>query len=364
MKALVVVTRQIGDVLLTTPLIRSLARAYPGIVIDVLVTRGTEGALAGNADIRDIITIPERPTIRENVAVLKRIIRRYDLSLTVLPGDRPTGYALAASANNIGLVPMPGQTGHWKKWLLRRAVPFEPNTMTVAQSLRLADALGIGRYTCVVPPSCADTERHTLAGLLSFPLIGSRFVVIHPAPLRRYKQWTRNGWREVASYLHQNDLKVVLTGGPAASERRYTEDLFGDLPFVENLVGRLSLGQVTALIEASCLYIGPDTATTHLAAATGTPTVALYGPTGPTVWGPWPHCYSEPAPPYINYAANQRAGNVFLIQGIKDCVPCQREGCENHRESFSLCLDELPFSRVRNAIESLLKDAPPSHTTK
>ena len=58
---LVVVTRRIGDVLLTTGLIRSLKHAWPSTFIDVLVFSGTEGVLAANPDIRRVITIAERP---------------------------------------------------------------------------------------------------------------------------------------------------------------------------------------------------------------------------------------------------------------------------------------------------------------
>src|SRR3984957_18018469 len=46
--------------------------------------------------------------------------------------------------------------------------------------------------------------------------------------------------------------------------------------------------ELAATTAAARAYVGPDTAITHLAAATGTPTVALYGPTDPRIWGPWP----------------------------------------------------------------------------
>ena len=87
---LVVVTRRIGDVLLTTPLIRSLKRAWPQAQIDALVFAGTEGVLAGNPDIRQVITIAERPSISAHLALAKRIFRRYDLALSVVPSDSPT----------------------------------------------------------------------------------------------------------------------------------------------------------------------------------------------------------------------------------------------------------------------------------
>ena len=66
---------------------------------------------------------------------------------------------------------------------------------------------------------------------------------------------------------------------------------------VVNLAGKLAFWEVALLIGSSKVYIGPDTAVTHLAASTGTPTVALYGPTNPVKWAPWPHGYRQEKTP-------------------------------------------------------------------
>src|SRR2546421_11324412 len=89
-RILVVALRRLGDVLLTTPLIRSLKRAWPEAAIDVLAFRGTEGILAGNPDIADAIPMPQRPTAGEGFALLSRLWRRYDLALSTQSRDRPT----------------------------------------------------------------------------------------------------------------------------------------------------------------------------------------------------------------------------------------------------------------------------------
>src|SRR2546421_341774 len=94
-RILVVALRRLGDVLLTTPLIRSLKRAWPDSAIDVLVFRGTEGILAGNPDIARVITVPERPGAGESLVLLCGLWRRYDLALLTQSGDRPTSLAWA-----------------------------------------------------------------------------------------------------------------------------------------------------------------------------------------------------------------------------------------------------------------------------
>ena len=71
-RILVVALRRLGDVLLTTPLIRSLKRAWPDAAIDALVFRGTEGILAGNPDLADVVTMPERASAAESIALVRR----------------------------------------------------------------------------------------------------------------------------------------------------------------------------------------------------------------------------------------------------------------------------------------------------
>ena len=142
---LLVVTRRIGDVLLATPLLRSIKAAWPQARVDVLVFTGTEGIIAANADINHIFNINERPTLREHFALLKKIWRRYDVAVSVIPGDRPTLYAWAAGKFRVGTLIDSAQQ-HWKQMLLQRWVAFDDlNTHTVLMNLQLADLLKINR---------------------------------------------------------------------------------------------------------------------------------------------------------------------------------------------------------------------------
>ena len=95
-RVLVVILRRLGDVLLTTPLIRSVKRAYPQASIDALVFAGTEGILAGNPDLAEIITVPQRSSFLDTLSLIARLFRRYDLALSTQTGDRPTALAVIA----------------------------------------------------------------------------------------------------------------------------------------------------------------------------------------------------------------------------------------------------------------------------
>src|SRR5262245_18250871 len=83
---LVVVTRRIGDVLLATPLIRSLKRAWPDAAVDALVFEGTEDAIAANPDVRRVLAIPQRPGLLRHLSLVLGMLRRYDVALSLVPG--------------------------------------------------------------------------------------------------------------------------------------------------------------------------------------------------------------------------------------------------------------------------------------
>jgi heptosyltransferase-3 len=114
-RILVITLRRLGDVLLTTPLIRSIRRGFPDAKLDVMVFRGSEGILDGNPDISDVITMSERPLVGESLSLIWRLWRRYDLVVSTQAGDRPTFFALVTGRRRVGLVPRAGQTGAWWK---------------------------------------------------------------------------------------------------------------------------------------------------------------------------------------------------------------------------------------------------------
>ncbi len=165
--------------------------------------------------------------------------------------------------------------------------------------------------------------------------------------------WHEQGWIEVAQWLLDNGLRVALTGGPDADERAYVDAIAKQLPDgVINTTGKLTLGGTAALLTRAQFYVGPDTAVTHMAAATGVPTIALFGPSEPVRWGPWPKGHAASANPWHRYGS-QRVGNVQLIQGRAACVPCGYEGCERHIGSASDCLLAIPAEKVINYLKTI-----------
>ena len=152
--------------------------------------------------------------------------------------------------------------------------------------------------------------------------------------------------------MEQGGLAVIATGGPSEAERRYLDEVWNGQSAVRRLDGQLDWPQLTGLLAKASVYVGPDTSVTHLAAAAGCSTVALYGPTDPRLWGPWPAGGLDRM--WDAAATVQRRGNVWLVQNPLPCLPCQLEGCERRLESYSACLDELSPRQVIAAVEQAL----------
>jgi len=339
-RVLVVILRRLGDVLLTTPLIRSLKRAYPHAAIDALVFAGTEGVLAGNPDLAQIITMPARPRLADALLLSARLFRRYDLAIAAQTGDRPIAFAILAGRRSIGPLEPTGAASAVKRALLSGSYVSDRSEHRVVDILHLADLIGIPAHREVVCPPPAARAQFAPA---------QPYVVVHAAPMFVYKRWTAEGWAALAAAMRQRGFTVAATGG--ASDRDYLDAIWRDTQVVR-LDGKLAWPELTTLIAGARVYIGPDTAITHLAAATGAPTVALYGPTDPRLWGPWPRGGLQP--PWQKAGKIQRCGNVWLVQNPLPCLPCQLEGCERRVDSHSQCLDELTVTQVLAAVDQAL----------
>jgi heptosyltransferase III len=346
---LIVVTRRIGDVLLATPLMRSVKQAWPDAALDVLVFEGTQGVIAANPDVRHVLTVPQRPGAFAHFAFIGRLFRRYDIALSTLHGDRPTLYAYLAGRWRAGLLNATGRE-RWKRPLLHRWIPFDDlNTHTVLMNLALAAPLGIEPRPEVAVswrPEDAAAVDERLGKESTAPI-----AVLHTYPRFNYKMWHRAGWIEVAHWLAARGHRIVLSGGGDPAETAYVADIARGMPSqTENFAGRLSLSETGYLLSRAAVFVGPDTAATHMAAALGVPTIALYGPTNCVKWGPWPARRNGSANPWRRLGT-QHVGNVVMVQAAGACVPCHLEGCDRRVDSYSDCLLGLPAPTVIAAIE-------------
>src|SRR5258708_26106895 len=185
-RVLVVALRRLGDVLLTTPLIRSIKRAFPAASIEALVFAGTEGILEGNPALATVIAIPQRPGAGEALALLRRLARRYDVALSTQTGDRPAALAWIAGRQSAGPIEPNGLSATVKRLALSRSYIADRQQHRVHDVLRLAGLLGIPPVPEIVCPA---------GGAQSKLVPPPPLAVVHAPPMFTYKRWTLNGWR-------------------------------------------------------------------------------------------------------------------------------------------------------------------------
>jgi len=262
------------------------------------------------------------------------------LALTTQTGDRPTALAVFAGRQSAGPIEANGLSAAIKGVTLTRSYTTDRAQHRIVDLLRLAQLLEIPVSTKVVCPS-GDVRPDLIPA--------HAYAVVHAVPKYTYKRWTNQGWRQLATELRIRGLATMVIG--AKADRAYLDEVWYGCD-VARLDAAVAWPEISALIGAARVYVGPDTAVTHLAAATGTQTVALYGPTDPRIWGPWPIGGLER--PWAAAGTIQNRGNVWLVQNPLPCLPCQKEGCERHLESHSQCLDELSAAQVVVAVDRAL----------
>ena len=374
-KVLFIATRQIGDVLVTTPLISKARELWPDAEFHFLGYRGKLDMLYGNPDISEMIETSDRPGVGEYLSLFNRLFQRYDLAFVTQPSDRAYLYGLIAAFRRVGVL-----GGHpqgkdaedkfkrsksekqnaWKKLICMHTVDVDYfKQHVVAEKLRLLEVFFRNPSDLFSKPiSVTPPVGEALTPIITNTLV-QPYVVVHPGPLTAYKRWPLAHWQHLIAWLVSKGFQVVLSASPAKQDVQLNHDIISLLndetaAKVINAAGKLSIPQAGTLLRGAALYIGVDTSITHLAAACNTPTITVFGATPPTNFGPWPNGVIGEQP-YQLRARSQTVGNVTILQGPGECVPCRKAGCLDRAYSNSECLDLLEPTQVIAAIEQAIK---------
>jgi heptosyltransferase-3 len=334
-RILVIKLKQPGDVLVSTPVINALKAAWPDCHLTYLVPKGTEAMVAGHPGLDGLMVVDRRGAAwGETLRFLRQLRQaRFDLVLELSGGDRGAFYAFLTGARERLGFTHPGQPFWQRHGCFTRLLPRPPVKMhMVDQNLAAVRALGLHPEHPRLQffwDSQVEQRVHDL--LASLGLAEQPFVVMHPGAGWRFKCWTPSGYaRVIEAFENEWGLPVVLTGTQAAHEQDLLAALLQECranPI--NLVGRLSLKELGALIARARLFFGMDSAPMHLAAAVNTPVVALFGPSGVFNWGPWGQ------------------GHLVIKQDW-ECLPCGKDGCQGSK--VSRCLMELTPEEVLKAM--------------
>jgi heptosyltransferase-3 len=347
MNILVICIQRIGDVLLITPLISSLKNAYPNSKIDLLVFQGTEGIIVGNPHVNEVIAFKRKTTRLERMREIRMLWNSYDISISTIPSDRARIYGWAASKRHFGT--HSEKDGVFVKKLMFKSVKFNNNNIhTVEMNLKICELLGIEKKFEIIAPISEDQA--------SIDEFNHPYAVIHPYPKFSYKEWEKLEWIKLLNYLIKRKITVYISGGSDLKEIEYCKSLVISDDTI-SIAGQYSFAEITQIIASAVVFIGIDTSVTHLAAATGVKVIAIYGPTNPIKWGPWPKITNNPNDRvWLRHSTEpQYKSNVILIQGQKKCVPCAEEGCERHVNSKSDCLTSLKSEFIIEEVRKYLQ---------
>jgi len=354
-KILIIATRQIGDTLITTPLIERAYEIWPDAKIDFLGFNNSVGILDGNPYLHNIIGTSKKPRLKEYIQLLCKLFFQYDLAIITQPSDRAYLYGLLSATHRVGVCHEGKEDHGWKKWMTQHQVPIDYFSQhVVTEKLKLLDPF-IQKTQVIHEVNICPPRFESLP--VELQDISHQYVVIHPSPLNDYKCWPIDSWVQIIEYFSQQEIMVVISGGPDQKDQILAEKILAKLSphaaqIILNMTGQLSFGELANVLHHAKAYIGVDTAITHLAAACEVPTIALFGATPPTNFGPWPNGFSQEQP-YTLRALSQTVGNITILQGPGECVPCRKAGCDDTANSRSICLEELNAARVIQAYENL-----------
>jgi len=335
----------LGDVVHALPVAAALHRRYPDIPLDWLVEEESADIVRGHPAVAELVVSKRKRWLRQLqhpaqiLATLDEIRgfastlrqRRYDAVLDLQGLFKSALYVMATGApTRVGFA----EGRECAPWVLTHRVvaPTQP-VHAVERYLALASAVDatdpVPEFHIALSPEELAAAKSHLAACRVPP--GCRRVVLHPAARWRTKLWEVSRWRELARTLLAEGLGVILTG--SGEDSVIAEGICADLqPRPLSLVGRLTLKQLVAVLQDVDLMISVDSGPMHIAAAVGTPVVALFGPTDPLRTGP--------------------LGPARILRRELPCSPCLQRRCEI--DDTYRCMRDLSVGEVLGAVQELL----------
>jgi heptosyltransferase-2 len=327
----------LGDVVLSTPSLRAIRRQFPKAAIALAVGRTAYEVVARCPYLDEVIIYDRRGKDRGwwgQCAFVNRLRRQgFDLSID-LQNSRQTHLMAWWAGISVRI-------GYDRKfgWLLNRSVRLPRVVLApIAHQQYLLRNAGIGTNGEALelwPSAVEEQAVDRLLGPVS-PGGSGQLVGLHPGGSGRWKtkRWDLQRWARLCDELARRNIRVVITGG--IEERDLAEALAQQITSKPLMaVGRTSVLELACLIRRCDVFVAQDSAPLHLAAAVGTPIVALYGPTDP----------ARHLPPHF-------AGQV--IKKDVFCSPCYSTYC---RTITHACMKRIDGEEVLAVVLGLLADA-------
>ena len=352
LRILIVRLGAVGDVVHALPALTALRDRLPRAHIAWLVEDKSASLLEGHPYLDERIVLPRSRWSRDSRR-LRTLPRAMASVFTTMADLRGRGFDLVIDfqANCrgglwgwvTGARERVGFAGHTEReanyvFSSRHIRPPSERLHKVEKNLALLRGIGIEpiRTDPVLPVSAEEADR--AERWIGETIDDDRpLAIVHPGVSRFgfYKRWPADGYRQLLVGLGGEGVRTVVTWGPGEEEdaRRLVEAARranGTTP--PALLGpetRSLLGLVE-LIRRADLFVGSDSGPLHIASATGTPVVALFGPKDPVRYGPW-------------------GGPSAVVRAGVECSPCTRRSC-----SDPVCMTTLTPASVLLAARALL----------
>jgi len=357
MRILILKYRNIGDVILITPLIRILKSYYKNCEIDIGLNRGTEDLISKNNNIRNLI-IFDREKIK-SMNTLFRIYhelnyilsfkkKKYDIVINLTEGDRGAFISLLSFAKI--------RIGERKKWLhyfsYNSNLSQQNDMHTVDFNLQPLSVLNIPIDKKYVTCSWDKDDINSLTNHFDTSM---SYIHIHPVSRWLFKCIKNEIFAELIDFCEKElSKKVVITSSNNSNELSKINQILKickSKPI--NLAGKLSLRETAVLNSHAELFIGVDTAIMHLSAANNIDVVAFFGPSGAQHWGPWDNDKMNSG--YTKRNGIQSMGRHTVFSEERSCQPCGKDGCDGSKVSD--CLQKLDLAIVKDYIKEKIINA-------
>jgi lipopolysaccharide heptosyltransferase II len=311
-KILLIRFRRIGDIVLTTPAVRILRRALPAAELVYVVEEPYRKLVEGHPDLDGTIAVRPGQNRRDFLKLVREIRKkRFDAVLDFHGGPRAS-YLTWLSGARLRV----GYEIRWRGFLYDIRIPRRTAAgpvHSVENHVNLVRALGVeaGEIPGLVLPPAGGPVRHP-EDLSGHPIPlrpGTRTIALHIGAGNRFRDWGAENVAELAVLLGRIEgVRVVLVGGHEDLPNEFS--ILSRAPGTTSLIGRIDLGGLKDFIGRAAVFVGSDSGPMHIAAAVGTPIVALFGPTLPAHFGPW--------------KAGEKAR---ILEKPYECRPCRQHEC-------------------------------------
>jgi lipopolysaccharide heptosyltransferase II len=340
-KILVVRTSSLGDILMTTPLVRGLKNLFPQCQVDYLVGARYRELLAFNPYIDNLISLPDNAGMNQTWSEAARLsTNEYDVVVD-LHGSLRSRLIRARVRVPVTLT--------FRKYRLQRAVlivtkrSYYPDDRSMAQ--RMLDSvrqLGVdddGNGLDLFLDPAAEESVGKLAEL-ELPADQSHLIAFAPGARHNTKQWLIEHWSELGKMITANaSAAIIVLGG--SEDKKIGDEIIADIPGrAFNLAGRLSLMKSAAMISRCHSVITNDSGIMHMAAARQVPVVAIFGPTV-RAFG------------FAPFRVHSR-----VVEQSLPCRPCSTKGSAKCPLGHFRCMRQTTPQDVMTAYQDLMSSQP------